>query len=535
MDLGNLRIGTKLFILASFLMFTMLLTGVAGWRTFAEMRDVDLETMRISTALENSIDTARTAQVEFKKQVQEWKDTLLRGNDQAAFDKYSKAFAAQGDITQSNLHKLKSQLTELKLDTNQVDEAITMHTELVSKYQNALKRYDVANADSSHIVDALVKGMDRPPTQKIENIVTYVLDQSKKIMAQRAELADHDYAVGVRLQIVVILFAGLVGCATTFVLIRNIVTPLNQAVDVADKVANGDLTSHISDNTSKDETGILIRSIKKMNDTLNRLVTDVRTGSDNIALSSSEIASANMDLSGRTETQASELEKTASAMEQVSSTIQLNSDNAQQANDLANKASQVAARGGERMNEVVETINSINESSRKIVEIISVIDGIAFQTNILALNAAVEAARAGEQGRGFAVVAAEVRNLAQRSASAAKEIKELISESVARVETGSKLVNQAGTTMDEVVESIQNVTVTVAEISNSSREQSSAINQIRQALSSLDGVTQQNAALVEQAAAAAGSLHEQAANLTEVVSVFKVKSSNTALRPVGSY
>ncbi len=535
MNLGNLKIGTKLYILASFLLLTMLLTGIAGWRTFAEMRDLDVETMRLATALEVSIDTARTAQVEFKKQVQEWKDTLLRGNDQAAFDKYSKAFAKQGDSTQTNLHKLKSQLSDLHLDTKQVDEAITMHTELVSKYQEALKQYDVANPNSSHIVDALVKGMDRPPTQKIENIVTFVLDASQKIMVERTELADHAYSVGVRLQLIVIILAGLIGGTITVVLIRNIVTPLNLAVDVADKVANGDLTSHIGDNRSNDETGILIRSIKKMNETLNRLVSEVRVSSDTIALSSSEIANANLDLSGRTETQASELEKTASAMEQVSSTIQLNSDSAQQANALASKASQVATRGGERMHEVVETINSINESSRKIVEIISVIDGIAFQTNILALNAAVEAARAGEQGRGFAVVAAEVRNLAQRSANAAKEIKELISESVSRVEAGSKLVNQAGTTMDEVVESIQNVTVTVAEISNSSREQSSAIQQIRQALSSLDGVTQQNAALVEEAAAAAGSLHEQAANLTEVVSVFRVRSSDTTLRPRLAY
>ncbi len=222
-------------------------------------------------------------------------------------------------------------------------------------------------------------------------------------------------------------------------------------------------------------------------------------------------------------------------MEEVTSTIQINANNALQANDMAHKASDVAKRGGERMADVVQTINSINESSRKIVEIISVIDGIAFQTNILALNAAVEAARAGEQGRGFAVVAAEVRNLAQRSASAAKEIKALISDSVTKVEAGSKLVNQAGTTMDEVVKSIEDVTHTVAEISSSGLQQSQAINQIQAAVVSLDDVTQQNAALVEQAASAAASLNEQATNLIKAVGVFKQRAQQSQSRQLVSY
>ncbi len=535
MKLADLKIATKLTILASFLMFTILITGLTGWRTFSEIRAIDQETMALSTQLENSIDTARTAQVEFKKQVQEWKDTLLRGNDQAAFDKYSKAFAKESEITQTNLNKLKGQFIKLGFDTKEVDESLALHAELENKYLTALKQYDVANPNSSHIVDALVKGMDRPATQKIESIVAFVLDQSQKIMVQRAQNADQSYSTGLRVQIIVILIAGIVGGLLTVILIKNIVTPLNLAVEVAERVANGDLSSVIAENSNRDETGELLRSIKKMNDTLNSIVHDVRISSHTISQTTNEIATANMDLSGRTETQASALEQTASAIEQVTGNVQLNSENAQQANELANKSSEVASRGGARMAEVVETINSINASSRKIVEIISVIDGIAFQTNILALNAAVEAARAGEQGRGFAVVATEVRNLAQRSASAAKEIKELISESVSKVEAGSKLVNQAGSTMDEVVESIQNVTTTVAEISTSSREQSQAVNQIRQAISSLDGVTQQNAALVEEAAAAAASLNEQAAHLSDVVSVFKLGSLNSGSRQLVTY
>ena len=535
MNLANLKIATKLTLLASFLLLTMLITGLAGWQTFSEMRAIDTETMALSSTLESAIDTARTAQVEFKKQVQEWKDTLLRGNDQAAFDKYSKAFSKQSELTQSNLNKLKGQFVKLGFDTKAVDESLALHAELEGKYLNALKQYDVSNPNSSHIVDALVKGMDRPATQKIESIVAFVLDQSQKIMAQRAQLADQSYNAGLRAQIIVILLAGAIGITLTIMLIKNIVVPLNLAVEVAERVANGDLTSEIADPENTDETGMLIKSIRKMNETLNSIVSDVRSSSQTIAQATSEIAAANMDLSGRTETQASALQETATAIEQVTSNIQHNSDNAQQANDLANKSSEVASRGGTRMAEVVDTINSINESSRKIVDIISVIDGIAFQTNILALNAAVEAARAGEQGRGFAVVASEVRNLAQRSASAAKEIKELISESVSKVENGSKLVNQAGNTMTELVESIQNVTITVGEISTSSREQSQAVNQIRQSISSLDDVTQQNTALVEEAASAAASLNEQAAHLTDVVSRFKLSSQNSGSRQLVTF
>ncbi|PRC91501.1 methyl-accepting chemotaxis protein [Solimicrobium silvestre] len=525
MKAADFKIGIRLGFLAGFLMFTMFGTGLAGWYTFAQMRAIDIETMNKASLLQESIDTARTAQVEFKKQVQEWKDTLLRGNDPASFDKYSKAFLKQSDLTQTNLHKLKDQFVKLGLDTKQVDETLSMHAELGVKYSTALKQYDIKNPDSSHVVDALVKGMDRPPTKKIDDIVAYVFDQSKQMMAARSTESEGRYQSGVRLQLIVILLAGSVGCVTTVLLIRSIVVPLRLAVEVAERVAEGDLTSHI-EVTSKDETGQLMQALLKMNDNLLHIVNDVRISADTIAHATHEIATANMDLSGRTETQAGALEETASSMEELTSTIKQNSQNSQQANKLAQTASEIAIRGGVRMSQVVTTIGSINESSRKIVDIISVIDGIAFQTNILALNAAVEAARAGEQGRGFAVVAAEVRNLAQRSASAAKEIKELISDSVEKVEAGSKLVNQAGSTMNEVQESIQRVTDIVAEISLASREQAQGIEQIQQAISAMDDVTQQNAALVEEAAAAAASLSEQANSLTTVVSVFKLENES---------
>ena len=313
----------------------------------------------------------------------------------------------------------------------------------------------------------------------------------------------------------------VIGTLLAWFLARSITRPLGQALTLAEKVAAGDLTSHI-EVSSKDETGQLMQALKHMNDSLAKVVGEVRQGTDTIATASSQIAAGNQDLSSRTEQQASSLEETAASMEELTSTVKQNADNARQANQLAVSASSVAVRGGSVVSQVVDTMGAINTSSKKIVDIIGVIDGIAFQTNILALNAAVEAARAGEQGRGFAVVAAEVRSLAQRSATAAKEIKVLIDDSVEKVGVGSRQVADAGKTMEEIVDSVRRVTDIMAEITAASQEQTQGIEQINQAITQMDQVTQQNAALVEEAAAAAASLQEQAAGLSQVVSVFQL-------------
>ncbi len=294
----------------------------------------------------------------------------------------------------------------------------------------------------------------------------------------------------------------------------------NYVTGIAGKIAQGDLTVAI--NVKADDQTSLLAAMKTMRDNLAQMVSEVRAGTDTVAIASAQIASGNQDLSSRTEQQASSLEETASSMEELTSTVKQNADNARQASALAVSASEVAVKGGSMFSQVVDTMSSINASSKKIVDIIGVIDGIAFQTNILALNAAVEAARAGEQGRGFAVVATEVRSLAQRSASAAKEIKTLIGDSVDKVDIGTRLVDQAGTTMTEIVGRIRQVTDIMGELTAASQEQTSGIEQINQAIMQMDDVTQQNAALVEEAAAAAESLQDQAGNLSRAVSVFKL-------------
>ena len=322
----------------------------------------------------------------------------------------------------------------------------------------------------------------------------------------------------------------LLGMVLAWSLTRSITTPLEHAVAVARRVADGDLTEQIAV-SGNDETAQLMRALADMKDHLAHIVDTVRMGAEGVSTASSEIAQGNNNLSARTEQQASALEQTAASMEELSETVRDNADTARQANQVAQTTRSVAQKGGAVVNQVVETMKGINHSSSKIADIIGVIDGIAFQTNILALNAAVEAARAGEQGRGFAVVASEVRSLAGRSADAAKEIKRLITDSVGRVELGSHLVDEAGTTMAEVVRSIQHLTELMGKISLASSEQSQGVGQVSEAVAQMDQATQQNAALVEQMAAAAGSLRGQASELVHTVAVFKIENnaSNTLI------
>ena len=392
----------------------------------------------------------------------------------------------------------------------------TNYQNLKTAVGNARKAGDDAAAEK------IFNGEFTPAAKAYSVAVEGLLAHQRKAIDDTAHAIDAANDRANQLLLVLTVLMVTIGSAAAWIISRSITVPLKSAVDIAATVANGDLTTRFDTPVQRSEIGELMTALKGMNDSLRNVVSQVQTGTRTIASASHEIAAGNMDLSQRTEDQASSLEETASSMDELTSTVRQNADNARQANQLARTASEVAEKGGAIVGQVVDTMGTINDSSRKIYDIISVIDGIAFQTNILALNAAVEAARAGEQGRGFAVVASEVRNLAQRSAGAAKEIKELIGNSVGQVDIGSKLVKEAGATMDDVVASVRRVTDIVGEITSATSEQSIGIDQVNTAITQMDQVTQQNAALVEQAAAAAASMQEQAERLAEVASSFKL-------------
>ncbi|MFA6015231.1 MAG: methyl-accepting chemotaxis protein [Gallionellaceae bacterium] len=690
-----------------------------------------------------ALDMAYKSQVHFKEQVQEWKNILLRGHDPAQFEKYLKQFNERGELVQSDLHTLKPVMEQIGISTEGVESLLNAHEGLMKSYHQALKSYDVNNTQSGIVVDALVKGIDRKPTELMGELVTQIQEDTQAGLSSTFDKLEHDSRQQLQVSIAVMSISLMLALGLSILILRSVLRPLHQATGALGEIAQGNYRVPIStqgnseigrmlnamksmetmlgfdvvearrtadenlririglDNASTsvmisdvehkiiymnnavkqlmseaapdmrkgipdfEAANILGNSIdvfhkkpahqkamlesltstyrtqivvggrtfalaanpvinekgvrlgaalewqdrtaevaveaevadivegaargdfsrrldmqgkegffKKLGTDINYLmetsdrslqevvrmldamahgnltdritneyqgtfgqlkedsnataeklqgiILEIKTATDTINTAAREIASGNADLSQRTEQNASSLEETVASMEQLTATVKHNADNAKQANQLAIGASSVASKGGEVVGEVVSTMESINASSHKIVDIISVIDGIAFQTNILALNAAVEAARAGEQGRGFAVVAAEVRNLAQRSAAAAKEIKQLIDDSVSKVGAGSKLVAQAGQTMQEIVGSIKRVTDIMSEISAASLEQSSGIEQVNQAITQMDEVTQQNASLVEEAAAAAESLEEQAHSLSVSVGMFKV-------------
>jgi methyl-accepting chemotaxis protein len=407
----------------------------------------------------------------------------------------------------------------------------------IAAYRTALKPF----MDSSYAGDmdgvraSLAAGTPLAVTagamkKGFDDHIAHLNKLTEDIAVQNEVAATFALRVMIAVVVVSLLLTGLLAVH----LYRIIKTSLSNIQDTLQQVSQSlDLTRRVRVERM-DEVGRTATAFNHLLDNIVKALGTVRTVTDSVGTAAQEIAAGNLDLSSRTEQQASSLEETASSMEELTSTVKQNADNARQANQLAVSASEVAVKGGEVVSQVVDTMDSINESSKKIVDIIAVIDGIAFQTNILALNAAVEAARAGEQGRGFAVVASEVRSLAQRSASAAKEIKELIDDSVSKVGTGSKLVQEAGTTMDDVVASVKRVTDIIAEITAASQEQSSGIEQVNQAVAQMDQVTQQNAALVEQAAAAAGSLQDQTAKLAGVVASFKLGNGEPTMKVIHS-
>ncbi|OEZ90753.1 methyl-accepting chemotaxis protein [Duganella phyllosphaerae] len=525
MNISNLKIGTRLA--AGFGIVLLLLLMVAGVAV-SRIQNINAAT---DTMLEDryvKVTLTRGIQDEVNVQARYIRNATIGAKDPA---EVTTSLAKLDDSVQINgkaLEKLKAMINsdDGKRQFAAMMEARTGYAQARDTAVKLLRDGKAEEAGQYVLKDL------RPPQNKFFDSLKAMVALQEKMMQESAAEARNHGRVAIMATLVLSSIAALAAIVIGVIITRSITVPVNRAVEVARTVAAGDLTSRITV-TTKDEIGMLLASLAEMNDNLKKIVGEVRHGTEEIATATTEVASGNMDLSSRTEEQASALEETASSMEELTSTVKQNGDNARQANQLAQSAAAVAVRGGEVVSQVVETMESINTSASKIVDIISVIDGIAFQTNILALNAAVEAARAGEQGRGFAVVASEVRNLAQRSASAAKEIKVLIGDSVDKVEAGNKLVSTAGVTMDEVVSSVQRLTSIVGEITAASREQEVGIEQINQAITSMDTVTQQNAALVEEAAAATSALQEQAGKLAQAVSVFKLdETASPSVAPV---
>ena len=512
----NLKIGVRLSIgFISLLMLMAVMVGLGVWR-LGSIGDASDDMTRVALAKERD-------SVQWHAAIKEngVRTLAVMKSDDDAFQAY---FQKQIDAQSAQISQLQKRVEAAIVDPEEkrlFDEVGRLRAAYRATRQ---KIFDIKTAgdDAGARVmtdTTLIKMMD----DYADGVLRYAEFQKKAIDAAAAEI-HHNYRAGRSMLLVLGGIEIALGALLAWALTLSITRPLTQAIAVAETVAAGDLTSRI-DSSSRDETGKLLSALKRMNGNLRDIVARVRSGTDTITTASTQIATGNLDLSARTEQQAGSLEETASAMEQLTSTVKQNADNARQANALAAQASQVASRGGAVVDQVVQTMGAIHASSQKIADIIGVIDGIAFQTNILALNAAVEAARAGEQGRGFAVVASEVRSLAQRAAAAAKEIKVLIDESVQKVDDGSRLVEQAGGTMQEVVQSVVRVSEIVREITLASQEQSDGIEQVNLAITHIDEATQQNAALVEEAAAAARSMQDQASALTQAVSVFRLDAT----------
>ena len=516
MNFSNLRVAAKLWLAVGAIVTAVLvLAGITGYRSMA----LQVQTQAAQLAMDQRvIQSTRWAGLTNLNAVRAEASLLSSDPGVAA------AFKEPTTATSAQITEIQKSISAMELspaDKAQLDTIAASRTKVLDSRARAQQLKKDGKAEEAL---ALLQGEVKTA------VSTYLGDQRKFVEMQEQALAQSDADAkaerAVLFNIICVCLALLVLglLAGAFWLIRSIQQPLGLANQAAARIAEGDLSMSL-DSARKDEFGDLLRSLSTMSLSLGRMVHQVRQSTDSIATASSEIASGNNDLAARTEQTASNLQQTAASMDHLTQTVRQSADNANQASSLAASASSVAQKGGEVVKQVVVTMEEINASSKKISDIIGVIDGIAFQTNILALNAAVEAARAGEQGRGFAVVASEVRSLAQRSAQAAKEIKGLIGTSVEKVDSGARLVAEAGSTMSDIVQSVKRVTDIVGEITAAATEQSTGINEINRAVVNLDQMTQQNSALVEESAAAATSMREQAGQLATAVAVFKVNPS----------
>jgi methyl-accepting chemotaxis protein len=519
----DLKIATKLIVSFGVVLLLTLAMGVSGIYSMSKVNDASTDIAENWMPSVHAIMDLRTDVGELRR----WELAHMLNDEEKGMAGYEKrmdeslvTMKTHRDAYQKMISSPKEQALASEFDKS--------WTVFMADHANMMA---LSRANQKVEARAVASGSSAKTLGEINGIVNQLVALNTKGGDDASDAATELYQSARMTSIILLLLNIGIGMALAMWIARIVSAPLQEAVSLARDVAGGDLTRSI-DATTACETGQLLLALQGHDrQSGQQLVGQVRHGTELISTASSEIASGNLDLSSRTEQQAASLEETASSMEELTSTVKQNADNASQANQLAVSASAIAVKGGAVVKEMIDTMGAINGSSRKIVDIIGVIDSIAFQTNILALNAAVEAARAGEQGRGFAVVASEVRNLAQRSAAAAKEIKGLIDDSVNNVDAGSKLVTEAGKTMDDVVSSVRHVTDIMSEIMAATNEQSTGIEQVNQAIGQMDQVTQQNAALVEQAAAASQSMRDQADKLAQVVSVFKLPASAAMAPP----
>ena len=516
MNFSNLRIAAKLWVAVSVIILALLALILWAGQRSAQVQDENTATQNMMT--QRVVAATRWAGLTETNAART--QALILSSEPAVEAAFKDVIAATSNEI-SQVQKGIEGMALRPVDIAQMEKIATSRKTMIDLRGKARQmKVDGQAAEATTLVN----------TQYNPAVAAYLGNLRDFVKMQEQADADAERStqtarsVTTRTSVAAIALIVLTLLAGAWWLIRSIQQPLTEANGLAARIAEGDL-SHRIESSRKDEFGDLLRSLMHMSQSLGRMVLQVRHSTDSIATASAEIASGNNDLSARTEQTASNLQQTAASMEQLTSTVRQSADNANAANSLAAKASSVAEKGGEVVRQVVSTMEDINLSSKKIADIIGVIDGIAFQTNILALNAAVEAARAGEQGRGFAVVASEVRSLAQRSAQAAKEIKGLIGDSVDKVASGARLVSEAGTTMSDIVQSVKRVTDIIGEITSAASEQSTGLNEVNQAVSNLDQMTQQNSALVEESAAAAQSLREQADQLAQAVAVFKVSAA----------
>lgn len=516
MNLRNLRIGTRLGVAFGSILGGLILTFALSIGLASKNRSIMIDGLSVASQKQALANAMKSALFEGGIAMR----NIGMQSDVSEMQKED----GKVKLQRKRYEDAKEKLSQLGLSDEEkkiIVEIARIDKEIDKPFKDAVGQALAFNAEGAvKIISSVIDPLSTKSILEMNKLVDFQESTAKQIFETATE-------TGAKLSswlALILAISAAVGVFLAWTITKSITLPLHAALEVAETVASGDLSSHVTV-TGEDEISLLLNALKEMNESLGKTVGQVRIGTETITVASKEIASGNADLSSRTESQASSLEETASSMEELTSTVKQNADNAKQANQLVISATGVAVKGGVVVGQVVDTMGSIKESSRKIVDIIGVIDGIAFQTNILALNAAVEAARAGEQGRGFAVVATEVRNLAQRSASAAREIKALISDSVDKVDQGSKLVDEAGKTMDEIVSSVQHVADIMSEITAASQEQSAGIEQVNLAITQMDEMTQQNAALVEQAAAAAESMEEQAYELGQAVSVFKLANN----------